>query len=74
MNNLQFEIKLYLDGTVLRILEFEIKLYLDDTVLRILEFEIELYLVRQLLEDTEGYTWIGTNIKGFIGVGHSLQK
>ena len=54
MNNLQFEIKLYLDGTVLRILEFE----------------IELYLVRQLLEDTEGYTWIGTDLTVFVGLGH----
>ena len=34
---------------------------------------IELYIVRQFLKITEGYTWIGTDLKGFIGVGHLLH-
>jgi len=36
-------------------------------------FEIELYLVRQIPENMEGYTWIVTDLKLFIGVGHLLQ-
>ena len=34
---------------------------------------IELYLVRQIPKDTEGYTWIGTDLKVFVGVGHLLH-
>ena len=34
---------------------------------------IELYLVRQIPKDTERYTWIGTDLKDFVGVGHLLQ-
>ena len=42
-------------------------------LLRNLEFEIELYLAKQIPENTEGYTWIGTDLKLFIGVGHLLH-
>ena len=34
-------------------------LILTKILLRKLEFEIELYLLKQIPENTEGYTWIG---------------
>ena len=34
-------------------------LILTKVLLRNLEFKIKLYLVRQIPENTEGYTWIG---------------
>ena len=48
-------------------------LILTKILLRKLEFEIELYLLKQIPENTEGYTWIGTDLKLFIGVRHLLQ-
>ena len=30
--------------------------------------------VIQIPKDTEGYTWIGTDLKDFVGVGHLLQR
>ena len=41
--------------------------------MRSLEFLIELYLVRQIPKDTKGNTWIGTDLKVFIGVGNLLN-
>ena len=48
-------------------------LILTKVLMRNLEFEIELYLAKQIPENTEGDTWIGTDLKLFIGVGHLLH-
>lgn len=29
-----------------------------------------MYFVRQIPKDREGYTWTGTDLKDFFGVGH----
>ena len=38
-----------------------------------LEFKIELYPLKQIPENTEGYTWIGTDLKLVSGVWYLLQ-
>ena len=48
-------------------------LIVTKVLLRSLEFEIVLYLVRQIPKDTKAYTWIGTDLKIFVRVGHLLH-
>ena len=69
--NLEFKIELYLVKQIPKNTYRVISgLIFTGVLLWNLEFKIDLYLVKQ---KTEGYTWIGTDLKLFDGVGHLLQ-
>ena len=70
VRNLKFLIKMYLVRQIHVNTDRVISgLTLTKVLVRNLEFLIELYLVRQIPKDTKGYTWIGTDLNVFIGVG-----
>ena len=74
LRNIEFEIELYLVRQIPENTDRVVsRLILTKVLLRNFEFGIELYLVKQIPENMEGYTWIGTDLKLFIGVRHSLQ-
>ena len=70
VRNMKFLIKVYLVRQIHVNTDRVVSgLTLTKVLVRNLEFLIELYLVRQIPKDTEGYTWIGTDLNVFIGVG-----